>query len=349
VSYLEAVLELVRIDSVSGNEAQLASLVADRLAGVNHLDVERVGDNVVASTRGSHARRVIVAGHLDTVPGTASDAQIVGDRLVGLGACDMKGSLAVMLAQATDPVARPTEVTWIFYAREEISRKESGLLELAELRPDLLVADVALLAEPTGGVVEAGCQGSLHIGIVLRGRRAHTARPFVGRNAIHRMGEIIGILASYEPRRATIDGIVFSEQLQVVAVGGGVANNVVPDEATCTINHRVAPDRDRDEAARAVRAMLGDLVEPDDSFEVLDWAPPAVPALGHDLIAKLVAATGYDARAKVGWTDVATFAELGIPAANFGAGDPLLAHRSDEFVTESELAAFNDALATFLR
>jgi succinyl-diaminopimelate desuccinylase len=349
VNYLEDALELVAIDSVSGREATLATLVAARLATAEHLDVERVGDNVVASTRGFHRQRVIVAGHLDTVPGRAEDAVIEGGRLVGLGACDMKGSLSIMLRQALDPAPRALEVTWVFYAREEISRHESGLLELAELRPDLLVAQAALLAEPTGGSVEAGCQGTLRLGVTLRGARAHTARPYSGRNAIHRMGSLISRVAAYQPREAVVDAITYTEQLQVVDVSGGVAPNVVPDEARCVLNHRVAPDRQLDDALAAVRELLGEALEPGDELEVLDWAPPAPPALEHELIARLVAATGRPARAKVGWTDVATFAERGVPAANFGAGDPLLAHRSDEFVTEGELADFDAALAAFLR
>jgi succinyl-diaminopimelate desuccinylase len=348
VSRLQETLELVRFDSVSGREAAIAAHVARRLSNGKHLAVERVGDNVVASTNGSRRQRVIVAGHLDTVPGDASTAQIVGDRVVGLGACDMKGSLAVMIDEALRNVPRDLDVTWIFYAREEISRPLSGLLELAELRPELLVADAAVLAEPTGGVVEAGCQGSLRIAMRLRGSRAHTARPFTGRNAIHRLGAVIARVADYEPRSVTIDGVTFCEQMQVVAAGGGVAANVVPDEAHCTINHRVAPDRQLDGALAAFRDLVGDLVEDDDEIEVEDYAPPAPPSLSDAMLERLVAASGVAPRAKVGWTDVATFSELGIPAANFGAGDPLLAHSSGEFVSAEELAVFQRGLSAYL-
>lgn len=348
MSLLDEAYALVAVDSVSGREAALATQIFERLQRASHLDVERVGDNVVASTRGHQARRVIVAGHLDTVPGEVSAARVEGERLIGLGACDMKGSLAVMLCEAERDVPRKVEITWVFYAREEIARHESGLLELAELRPDLLVADVAILGEPTGGVVEAGCQGTLRLGVTLRGARAHTARPFTGRNAIHRMGELITRVAAYEPRAAEIDGVTYVEQLQVVFVDGGVANNVVPDVATCTLNHRVAPDRQLDDAVRSVAELLGDVLEADDTFEVLDWAPAAPPSLTHELLRELVATTGQPPRAKVGWTDVATFFDRGVPATNFGAGDPLLAHRSDEFVDASELDAYAASLARFL-
>lgn len=348
MTHLERALELVRINSVSRNETEVANLIENRLRQVRHLRVDRIGDNVIARTDGRSPTRVIVAGHIDTVPGDPALARVDGDRLIGLGACDMKGSASVMLHQAGFDPPRSVEVTWIFYAREEISRAESGLREIADAQPDLLAADAALLAEPTGGVVEAGCQGTLRLDVMVRGRRAHSARPYAGRNAIHRMARVIERVASYEPRVAAIDGISYTEQMQVVAVSGGVATNVVPDEARCTINHRFAPDRDHDEATSSVRALLGDVLESEDEFVETDWAPAAPPALTHDLIARLVDATGTPARAKMGWTDVATFTERGVPAANFGAGDPLLAHRSDEFVTAAELASFDDALARFL-
>ena len=337
MSRLEDVLALVRVDSVSGHESALAHHVAQVLRTAAHLDVEQIGDNVVARTTGHHATRLLVAGHLDTVPGDPTTARIDGDVLHGLGACDMKGSLAVMLELAVQPTARSVEVTWIFYAREEITRSESGLLEIAELRPDLLQADAAVLCEPTGGHVEAGCQGTLRVVITLRGRRAHTARPYTGRNAVHRLGEVITRVASYEPRTATLDGIEFVEQLQVVAVEGGVAANVVPDRAVCTLNHRVAPDRSREEATSALREFFADLIEDDDVVDVVDWAPAAKPALTNRHLLRLIGLTGVGARGKVGWTDVATLTELGIASTNYGAGDPLRAHRSDEFVTRDEV------------
>ena len=346
---LEEVMELVAIDSVSGNEDRLAALVYQRLLLNENLDVERIGDNVVARTRGHHSARVLVAGHLDTVPGDVARAAIVGDTLHGLGACDMKGSLAGMLTLALDNTPLATEVTWVFYAREEVSRPESGLLEIAELRPDLLVADVAVLAEPTGGRVEAGCQGTLRVKITLQGRRAHTARPFTGRNAIHRLGDLLSFVASYEPREVALDGVTYVEQLQAVSVEGGIAANVVPDAASCLLNHRVAPDRSRDQAVEWLKGFLGDLLEESDHLEVADWSPSARPELSNVHLARLVELSGQSPRAKVGWTDVSTFHERGIPATNFGAGDPLLAHRSDEFVTSHEVETFVTILGSWLK
>lgn len=348
MSRLDDALTLVSVDSVSRSESTLAGIIATRLQANRLLDVERVGDNVVARTTGHHATRLLVAGHIDTVPGDVNDAVIEGDQLRGLGACDMKGSLSVMLELALDPSPRSVEVTWVFYAREEITRSESGLLEIAELRPGLLDCDAVVLAEPTGGVVEAGCQGTLRVSVELTGVRAHSARPFVGRNAIHRMGALINRVAAYVPRTATVDGIDYVEQLQVVAVGGGVAPNVVPDSASCTLNHRVAPDRTKDEAVTWLVDYLGDSIESGDVVNVVDWAPSAPPALTNERIASLVALTGESARGKVGWTDVATFVAIGVPATNFGAGDPLLAHRSDEFVTLRQLDNFAHVLRQWL-
>jgi succinyl-diaminopimelate desuccinylase len=348
VSRLDAALEFVRIDSVSGNEAALANLLERRLRLNPLLEVERIGDNVVARTTGNHATRLMVAGHLDTVPGEPSEAVIVENELRGVGACDMKGSLAVMLELAVEPLARTVEVTWLFYAREEIARSQSGLLEIAELRPELLRADVAILAEPTGGVVEAGCQGTLRVQVDVRGKRAHTARPFTGVNAIHRAASLVSHVARYEPRSVELDDVTYVEQLQTVSIEGGVAANVVPDHARCVLNYRVAPDRSESEAIAWITKYLADFIEMGDSIEVIDWAPSAPPELSNARLAQLVSLTNALPRGKLGWTDVATFAQLGIPAANFGAGDPLLAHRSDEFVTNYELDEFASVLRTWL-
>jgi succinyl-diaminopimelate desuccinylase len=348
VSRLESTFTLVAIASESRYESAIAAEVERSLRSNPTLDVERIGDNVVARTTGLHSTRLLVAGHLDTVPGDVTRAVLESDRVTGLGACDMKGSLAVMLELASESTARSVELTWVFYAREEISRSESGLLELAELRPELLQADAVVLAEPTGGCVEVGCQGTLRALVTLRGKRAHTARPFTGRNAIHRLSGVLERVSAYEPREAVIDGVTFTEQLQAVAVEGGVAANVVPDLAQCTLNHRVAPDRSREEASAWLQDYLGDALDAGDSLEVVDWAPPAPPAMSNERLGDLARRTGRSVRAKVGWTDVATFAALGIPAANFGAGDPLLAHRSDEFVTSGELDEFAGVLAEWL-
>ena len=348
MSRLDAALELVHISSVSHSEAALADHIEKKLAECSHLDVTRIGDNVIARTEFGRSDRLLVAGHLDTVPGESEKATITGEILAGVGACDMKGSLSVMLELAIDPTPRSVDVTWVFYAREEIARSESGLLEIANSHPELLQADAAVLGEPTNGIVEAGCQGNLRIQIVLSGVRAHTARPFTGRNAIHRLAPLIEKISSYEPRHVVIDGVQYVEQLQAVLVSGGIAGNVVPNEVSLTINHRFAPDRSAQEATAWLQTFVGGLLEETDSFSVLDAAPSAAPMLKNTHLERLVGIANAEPVGKVGWTDVATFQELGVPATNFGAGDPLLAHRSDEFVTLSELDVFAERLAAWL-
>jgi len=347
MSLLEQALELVKINSISRNEKVLADLIESRLLAYPHLEVTRIQDNIVARTSAGHPTRVIVAGHLDTVPGDPATAQITGDVLVGLGAADMKGSLAVMLELAKNAATRQ-DITWVFYAKEEIARSESGLHEIHGPFPELLEGDVAILCEPTGGSVEAGCQGSIRFSIALRGERAHASRPFTGRNAIHRLGQVVQRIADFEPRVAVVDGIEYVEQLQVVSVDGGIAANVVPDLATLVVNHRVAPDRTTDEAIDWFRTYLGSLLEPEDGFRVEDAASPAKPSLSDKRLQELVELTGKQPRAKVGWTDVATFVEMDIPATNFGAGNPLLAHHSDEHITKQEIEEFSRVLSSWL-
>ncbi|MEI6854745.1 MAG: succinyl-diaminopimelate desuccinylase [Acidimicrobiaceae bacterium] len=348
MSRLDDTLALVSIASVSRSEAALATHIEKLLVTNSALEVTRIADNVIARTTGSLPERVLIAGHIDTVPGEASEAKIVGDVLHGVGSCDMKGSVAVMLELAMSSKPRSTEITWVFYAKEEIARSESGLHEVLTANPQLLKADVAILGEPSDGGVEAGCQGSLRIEIQLKGARAHTARPFTGRNAVHRAGEVISKIAAYTPREVTIDGATYVEQMQVVAVNGGISPNVVPDAASLTVNHRFAPDKNADEALESIKQLLGSSIEEGDAIQIIDSAPSAAPSLKNSRLKSLVSLTGVPVRGKLGWTDVATFAELGIPATNFGAGDPLLAHRSDEFVTLNEIDEYARVLDQWL-
>lgn len=348
---LETASELVGVASVSRSESQLASLIEEELRSTPGLVVERLGDNVVARTDLGKPMRVVLAGHLDTVPSFDDRRpRVEGDTLWGLGAADMKGGLAVMLELARHVGETSVDVTLVFYACEEIERSESGLGTLVRERPDLLTADVAVLGEPTGCVVEAGCQGTMRAVASVVGQRAHTARPQTGVNAVHRLQPLLGCLARYEPRRLVLDGLLYVEQLQAVRVSGGVAGNVVPDHAELTVNFRFAPDRDLRSAEEELRRLLAPGIDEGfgDRVELLDAAPAAAPELGSPLVARLLEATGQPARAKVGWTDVATFAQLGVPAANFGPGDPLLAHTPDEHVARSELETAFDVLARFL-
>ncbi len=348
VDLLARTAALVDIASPSLDEAGFADHVEQRLRAVSWLTVERVGDNVVARTDLGRDQRVLLVGHLDTVPANGNEvARIEGDTLWGLGSADMKSGLAVFLELAETIEAPTVDVTYVFYAAEEIAAEHSGLLELYRERPDLLAGDAAILGEPTDGWLEAGCQGTVRVVLTFRGARAHTARPWMGRNAIHRLGTAIARIDGFAARSPVIDGCEYREAMQAVFVDGGVAGNVVPDEASLTVNLRVAPDRTVDQAVAGLRALLGDALEPDDGFVVVDRASPAPPSLTHPLFARLIA-DGAPVRAKLGWTDVARFAEHGMPAVNFGPGDATVAHTADEHVHRESITRVFDALRSLL-
>lgn len=335
---LAATAALVDIPSVSRDERAIADFVEGEVAAVPWLDVERVRNTVVARTALGRPTRLILAGHTDTVPvNDNARARIDGDTLWGLGASDMKSGLAVMLELATSVDAPAVDVTWVFYAGEEIAAEHNGLGQLARDHPELLRGDVAILGEPTDAVLEAGCQGTMRVDVTLMGARAHSARPWMGRNAIHRLGRLLATVEAWDGRRPVIDGCEYREAVQAVMVEGGVAGNVVPDRARVVINHRFAPDRDEAQAETWLRGLLAPTLEADDTFDVVDSAAGARPGLDHPLIAALVARNHLEVRAKLGWTDVARFTALGMPAVNFGPGDPLLAHTHDERVSRAQL------------
>ncbi len=342
---LKLTAELVDIPSVSHHEREVTDHLEAMLSPVPWLSLARVGDNLVARTELGRSRRLVLAGHTDTVPPNANErARIDGDVLWGLGACDMKSGVAV-LAELARTVAEPAvDTTYVFYECEEVDSRFNGIERLFRERPDLVAGDAAVLAEPTSARVEAGCQGTMRAEVAMHGERAHTARAWLGRNAIHRLAPLLASVAAYEGRQVTIDGCHFREGLQVVRVSGGVANNVVPDRATVTLNHRFAPDRSPAEAEAHVRAVVGEV----DEFEVTDMAEAALPSLGHPLLQSILAASGGVAQGKLGWTDVARFASRGVPATNFGPGDPSLAHSAGERVTRSDIESVYGVLRTVL-
>jgi len=349
---LKLTAELVSIPSVSHSEADLADYVEQTLRSCAHLETIRIDDTVVARTGMGRNERLVLAGHLDTVPPFPNSApRVEGETVWGLGAVDMKGGLAVLLDLATTVSEPACDVTYVFYACEEVAREHNALCRIASERPDLLRGDVAVLGEPTGGIVEAGCQGTVRFLVSLSGRRAHTARPWRGVNAIHRLGPVLELLNGYESRRVVIDGCEYAEQLQAVAIEGGIAPNVVPDRASLVVNHRFAPDRDLAEAERCFFALIADVIDErgGDLVEVVESSPAAPPSLRHPLLNEMVKTTGKPPRAKMGWTDVATFWEIGIPATNFGPGDPTLAHTADERVSRDELEGARAVLAHLLQ
>jgi succinyl-diaminopimelate desuccinylase len=340
---------LVDIPSVSHHEAAITDHIEAELRTIGSLTIDRVGNNVVARTNLDREQRIVLAGHTDTVPANANErARIEGDVIYGLGACDMKGGVAVMLELARAVIDPALDVTWIFYAGEEVAAEHNGLFQLFRDRPDLVRGDAALLHEPTAAAIEAGCQGTLRAEVVFHGVRAHSARPWMGRNAIHRAGRLLAALEDYEGRQPVLDGCEYREAMQAVRIEGGVAGNVVPDRCTVSVNHRFAPDRDGAAAEAHLRDVLAPHVDTDDEISIVDVAPGAPPSLDHPAIAALIARNDLPVRAKLGWTDVARFAAHGIPAANFGPGDPTIAHTQAEHVARDELDRCYRALQDLL-
>ncbi len=340
------------IPSVSGDETALADAIQAALTPYGHLEVLRDGDAVVARTRLGRPSRVVVAGHIDTVPIAANLPTRVegsGDdaRLWGRGTVDMKGGVAVALALAAG-LAEPTrDVTWVFYDHEEVEAELNGLGRLARHHPDWLACDFAVLGEPTDAGIEGGCNGTLRAEVRVAGVAAHSARSWTGRNAVHAAGEVLRRLEEYVAAEVEVDGLVYREGLNAVGIRGGIAGNVVPDECVVTVNYRFAPARTVDEAAAHVRDVFAGY-----AVTVTDRSGGARPGLDHpaaaDFAAATLAVTGGAPAPKLGWTDVARFAELGIPAVNFGPGDPLLAHTGDEQCPVSQLRLCHDALRAWL-
>ena len=319
---------LVDIESVSGSEGPLADAIEAALRDCGHLSVVRDGNAIVARTELGRPQRVVLAGHIDTVP-VAGNLPSNLDRglLYGCGTSDMKSGVAVQLRLAAEVTAPAVDVTYVFYDCEEVESERNGLRRLARNDPASLAADFAILLEPTGGVVEGGCQGTLRAEIRAEGERAHSARAWRGRNAIHEAAGILNVLRSYQARSPVVDGLQYREGLNAVGIMGGVAGNVIPDECFVTVNYRFAPDRSAEQAAEHVREVFGGW-----HVTVTDVAGGARPGLSSQAAASFVAAMGGTPRAKLGWTDVARFDSLGVPAVNYGPGDPMLAHSRGEHV-----------------
>jgi succinyl-diaminopimelate desuccinylase len=338
--------QLVDIESVSHHEEAIADAVEAALLPLDHLRVSRLGNSVVARTELGRAERVVIAGHLDTVPvnhNLPSRLDAEAGILHGLGTCDMKGGDAVMLRIAATVRVPNRDLTFVFYEGEEVEGEFNGLRLLGESDPDLLTADFAILMEPSNAVVEAGCQGTLRVEVRTHGERAHSARSWKGVNAIHRVGEILDRLNQYEPRMPVIDGLEYHEGLNAVGIQGGVAGNVIPDECVVEVNYRFAPDRSEAEAQEFVRDFLQGF-----DLEVTDSAPGALPGLDVPAAKAFVEAVGGEVNPKFGWTDVSRFTALGVPAVNFGPGDPMFAHKQDEHVPVDQIARCEQQLRDWL-
>jgi len=340
--------QICDVESVSGNEKALADAIAAALADVDHLEIIRDGDTIVARTNLGRAERVVIAGHIDTVPlnnnlPTRYETIDGTEHLWGRGTVDMKAGVAVQLklaAELTDPAV---DVTWMWYDHEEVSDELNGLGRLARNRPDLFVGDFAILGEPTKSQIEGGCNGNLRVEVRTFGLRSHSARSWVGENAIHKVAPILNILAEYQPREVEVEGLVYREGLNAVGITGGIAGNIIPDECMVHVNYRFAPSRSADEAVAHLRELF-------DGFDVtvVDRAEGARPGLDAPLARDFMNAVGGVAKPKYGWTDVSRFSALGVPAVNYGPGDPLKAHADDERVAVAEITSCENGLRAWL-
>ncbi len=336
--------QLVDTPSVSGEEGPLTDAIEGALRSLPQLTVHRDGNAIVARTALGRAERVILAGHVDTVPVAGNlPSRVDGSRLYGCGTTDMKSGLAVQLRLAASLTSPSRDVTYVFYDCEEVAADRNGLLRLSRHSPELLAGDFAVLMEPSSGEVEGGCQGTLRAEVTVPGQRAHTARSWMGRNAIHEAGAVLDVLRAYTPRQPEVDGLRYHEGLNAVGIRGGVAGNVVPDECAVTVNYRFAPDLTGEQAAEFVRSVFSAW-----PVTVLDVADGARPGLGRPAAAEFVKVVGGTPRAKLGWTDVARFSALGIPAVNYGPGISEIAHTAGEYVEIAKIAECESRLRAWL-
>ena len=365
--------QMIDIPSVSGQEGPLADAVEAALrssgfGSVPALEILRDGDAVCARTRLGLPQRVVLAGHLDTVPiadNVPGRTEIRdGVEVVwGRGSVDMLGGCAAALALACEAgpliaagahAALTADVTWIFYDHEEVASHLNGLGRIERNHPQWLAGDLALLGEPTAAHVEGGCNGTLRVIARFPGRAAHSARAWMGVNAIHAMAPVIERIADYGNPVELVDGLEFRESLSVVRVEGGIANNVIPEAASMTVNYRFAPSKRADDALAWVRSLFegtGATIEVDDLCEGARPGADSPVAERFLTVARRIAAErGTELRlsAKVGWTDVARFTQVGVPAMNFGPGDPLLAHTRDEHAPVSDIVRVHDTLRAFV-
>ncbi|MCT9001402.1 succinyl-diaminopimelate desuccinylase [Microbacterium memoriense] len=336
------------IPSVSGDEKVLADLIFDAMTALDHLEVYRDGDTIVARTQLGRAQRVVIAGHIDTVPINANvptrDAVIDGEAYIwGRGTVDMKAGVAVQLKLAAELVDPRVDITWMWYDHEEVDADLNGLTRLAATRPDLFAGDFAILGEPSGGQVEGGCNGNLRAIVRTHGVRSHSARSWIGENAIHTAAPILARLAEYRAREIDVDGLVYREGLNAVRITGGIAGNVIPDLCEVEVNYRFAPSLTVEQASDHVRDVFAGF-----DVEFVDRAAGARPGLDAPLAQEFVAAVGAEPRPKYGWTDVARFSAMGVPAVNYGPGDPHLAHHDEERVPVAQIEDVERGLRAWL-
>ena len=344
----ELALRLVDIPSVSREEQAITTWIAERVAASAHLGiVHRQDDAIVFGPAAGGRPDVVLAGHSDTVPEQGNLPGRLEDGFVhGLGSSDMKGSLAVMLALAEElrrwaPALSPL---FVIFGREEVSIQESVLAGLFDACPAILEARLAVMMEPTGNALHAGCLGNVQAELEFQGVAVHSARPWLGVNAIHEAVRGLAAVVESQPQDVDLGGLRFREVLSVTQIEGGIANNVVPDRAVCGLNFRYGGHR----SPAGAEARLRELVGPAGELRILNLAPAAPVALDNPLTQRLLAAGDLAVAPKQAWTPVAEFAARGLAAVNFGPGDPELAHRRDERVSVEAMEATLSVLCRFL-
>ena len=339
---------ICNIESVSGNEQALADAIEAALGAYQHLEIIRDGDAIVARTNLGRASRVVIAGHIDTVPVANNlpvERRVIDgkDVLWGRGTVDMKAGAAVQLKLAAELSSPNVDLTWIFYDHEEVEASLNGLGRISRNRPELIEADFAVLCEPTAALVEGGCNGTMRVDVTLRGVKAHSARAWMGKNAIHAAAEVLEALNVYETQSVEVDGLTYRESLNAVLIRGGIATNVIPDECVITVNYRFAPSKSAADAEAHLREVFAG-----HEVTVVDVAEGARPGLDRPEAQAFLAASGVEARPKYGWTDVARFSALGVPAVNYGPGDPNKAHADDENCPIEQIYACENGLRAWL-
>lgn len=362
VDPVQLTADLVDVYSESHHEQKLADLLEPALRAIENVQVVRRGNTLVARTDRGLGDRIVLAGHIDTVPPADNvpsrrgpDPKTGEDTIFGLGSVDMKSG-AACYAQAFATLANSPQLTrdmtLVLYEGEEVATEYNGLNHLVNSDPDLLEGKLALLGEPSGGLIEAGCQGTLRVKVTALGTRAHSARSWLGDNALHKLARVLVRVADYQPRDVEVDGLMYKEGLNAVIAESGVATNTIPDEAWAFINFRFAPDLSVEQALEHTFEVLqvGTPEQPAEGFrvEIDDTAAAARPGLDQPSAASLVEATGGNVRAKYGWTDVARFTALGIPAVNFGPGDPSLCHTPEERCPVAQIQQVHTQLVSFL-
>jgi succinyl-diaminopimelate desuccinylase len=340
----DTLVELIDIPSVIGNEKAIATALEFRLAA--HRPVQRLGNAVVA---GEPTGKPLIGlyGHVDTVPEQGNEtARRKGDRIYGLGSSDMKSGIAVMVHLLEDEAvaAGPYDLVGVFYDKEEGPAAENGLEDVLNAVPWLGDAAFSVVMEPTDLNLELGCSGAINADVVFDGKAAHSARPWLGENAVTKAGDWLAEMHQRRPEVVSIAGLDYREVFSVTTAAGGIASNVLPARFVLNLNYRFPPTYTLVEAEARLRRVAADA----DEIIITDRAPAGIVPDGSPYLVRLEALVDGERTAKQGWTDVARLTARGMPAANFGPGVVAEAHQAAESVPAANLDRAFEVMRTFL-